>query len=185
MASTNTKRFWINLVLLTAIGGLVFFVINHKEESGELYKTLYDKSIGDNAKEIIIHAEGKDDIVIQHNEKENIWMVVKPAKFIADKEKIRHLFTLLSENAETSYDINTDLKGKSLAHYGLDEERLSISFNGVKLIFGKFNDITNQRFILKGNRMYLISETIASLLSAGAEGFKSKPKPALTTKPKS
>ncbi len=75
-----------------------------REESTEgLHKTLYDKSIGDDAKELIIHSEDHDDVVIQL--KDDVWKVIKPSSFVADKERIRHIFTLLSESAEISYDI--------------------------------------------------------------------------------
>ena len=102
--------------------------------------------------------------------------MVKPNSFVADKERIRHLFTLLSESAEVSYDI----KGKDLANYGLDKDKLSISFNGVKMIFGKLNEISHKRYILKGDRMYLISETISGLMMLGEEGFKPQEKPILS-----
>jgi hypothetical protein len=177
MASSNKKRLFLNLLLLLVVAGLIAFVVTREEDSGEKFKTLYDKSIGDDAKELVIHAEGKDDIVIKlENE---IWKVVKPSEFVADKEKIRHLFTLLSENAESSYDI----KDKDLASYGLDKDNLSISFNGVKMIFGKLNTVTEKRFILKGGRMYLISETISGLMLLGEEGFKPQDKPELTPVP--
>ncbi len=177
MQSSTKKRLLLNLLLLIVVAGIIGFIVNRDADIGETYSTLYDKSIGDDAKELIIHAEGKDDIVIQlENE---IWRVVKPSEFVADKEKIRHLFTLLSENAESSYDI----KDKDLASYGLDKDNLSISFNGVKMIFGKLNTVTEKRFILKGDRMYLISETISGLMLQGEEGFKLQNKPELTPVP--
>ena len=177
MTSSNKKRLLLNLVLLVVVVGLIAFIVLRKEDSGETYKTLYDTSIGDNAKELVIHSEGRDDIVIQLEN--DVWKVVKPSTFVADKDKVRHLFTLLSENAESSYDI----KDKDLASYGLDKDKLSISFNGVKMIFGKLNEITEKRFILKGDRMYLISETISGLMMMGEEGLKPQSKPVLTPAP--
>ena len=173
MASSNTKRLLLNLVLLAVVGALIAFVVLRKEGTGDLYKTLYDDSIGNDATELIIHAEGHEDVVIQRDG--IVWNVIKPSSFVADKEKVRQLFTLLSENAESSYDI----KDKDLASYGLDKDNLSVSFNGVKMIFGKFNEVTQQRFILKGDRMYLVSETVSGLMMMGEEGFKPKEKPKL------
>lgn len=173
MTSSNKKRLLLNLLLLVVVVGLIIFIVLRKEDSGETYKTLYDTSIGDNAKELVIHSEGRDDLVMQLEN--DVWKVVKPSTFVADKDKVRHLFTLLSENAESSYDI----KDKDLANYGLDKDKLSISFNGVKMIFGKLNEITEKRFILKGDRMYLISETISGLMMMGEEGFKPQAKPEL------
>ena len=96
--------------------------------------------------------------------------MVQPEEFIVDKEQVQHLFTILSENAETSYD----LEGKDLAKYGLDEDRLSISFNQVKLVFGEYNNVSQKRYIRKADKMYLVSETVTGLLQAGVDAFKMK-----------
>ena len=173
MSSPNKKRLIQNLSLLLVVAGLAFFITTRKED-GDLHQTLYDKSIGDNAKEVIIHAEGREDVVLQN--KETIWSVVKPTTFLADKAKVHHLFTLLSENADNQYDA----KDKDLAAYGLDKDRLSVSFNGVKIIFGKLNEVTQKRFLLKGDRIYLVEETVSGLLEMGADAFKPVPKPTFT-----
>ncbi len=173
MTNSNKKRLLLNVVLLIVVAGLISFIVSRDEDKGEQYQTLYDKSIGDDAKELIIHVEGKDDVIIRR--KDEIWTVVKPSSFIADKDKVRQLFTLLSENAESNYVI----QGKDLASYGLEKDRLSLSFNGVKMIFGKLNEVTGKRFILKGEKMYLISETISGLMKMGEDGFKQQEKPKL------
>ena len=163
---TNKKRLIQNLLLLLIIGGLVFFISTREENKGKQYQTLYDNSFGDEVTEITIHQEGRDDVVIQNKGK--TWSVVKPTEFTADIEKVQLLFTLLSENAESSYDI----KGKDLASYGLDKDRLSIRFNTTKLVFGNYNQVTQQRYILKGEIMYLVAETISPIMRLGADGFK-------------
>jgi hypothetical protein len=178
MTGLSKKRLLLNLTLLIIVAGLISFIVTREADEGESYATLYDKSIGDDAKEIIIHVEGKDDVLIELEDE--IWSVVKPSKFVADKDKIRHLFTLLSENAERNYPS----EGKDLASYGLDKDRLSISFNGVKMLFGKLNEITEKRFILKADRIYLISETISGLMMMGEEGFRPQEKPKLIPVPK-
>jgi len=177
MKSSSKKRLLLNIGLLVIVAGLIGFIVSRDADETESYKTLYDDSIGDNAKELVIHVKGKDDLIIQL--RDDIWYVVKPSNFKADKDKVRHLFTLLSENAESNYGI----EGKDLASYGLDTEDLSISFNGVKMIFGKRNIVTGKRYILKGERMYLISETISGLMMLGEEGFRYQEKPELIPVP--
>ena len=178
MANPNKKRLLINLALLLVVAGLIFFVSSRQPDKGELHKTLYDKSIGDDAKELVIHSEGREDVVIRLEDE--VWYVTQPNRFKADKERVRHLFTLLSESAEVNYDI----KGKDLSSYGLDKDRLSISFNGVKMIFGNFNTVSEKRYILKGDKMYLISETISGILEMGEEALRPQEKPVLKPKPK-
>lgn len=164
----NKKRLIQNLLLLILVAGLVFFITTREEPKEELHKTLYDKSFGDEVTKITLHVKGNEDIVLQSEGK--IWKVTQPEAFTADTEKVRLLFTLLSENADSSYSI----EGRDLAQYGLDADNLSIQFNQVKLIFGKYNDVTQQRYVLKGDHMYLISETISGVMKSGADAFKPK-----------
>lgn len=166
MTNTAKKRLLINGLMLLLVVGLAVFIASREPNTEKQYKTLYDKAIGENAKEIIIHVEGREDVVLQNKDKS--WQVIKPSQFKADSAKVRHLFTLLSENAESNYPI----AGKDLAEYGLDKERLSVSFNGIKYIFGKLNTVTMQRFIRKGDTLYLISETVSGLMEMGEESFK-------------
>jgi len=148
------------------VAALAAFIIMREDDTKVMYSTLYDKSIGDEAAEIVIHVEGAEDVVLKNIEEQ--WKVTKPEQFDADKEKVRHLFTLLSENADTSYDI----AGKNLSDFGLDKDKLSVSFNGVKLVFGDYNEVSHKRYVLKGDKMYLISETVSGLLESGADSFK-------------
>lgn len=182
MLSPNKKRLIQNLFLIAVIAVLGYFLWAQKEanknDTSHLSSTLYDKSIGDEATEILIHVEGRDDILLKNID--DVWTVVQPEEFIADKDQVRHLFTILSENAETSYG----LEGKDLAQYGLDEDRLSISFNDVKLVFGEYNPVSQKRFIRKADKMYLVSETITGLLQTGVDAFRMKEAKTETT-PKS
>lgn len=168
----NKKRLLQNITLFLIVAGLATFIATRVDKNDgrgdEVFATLYDKSIGDEATEIIIHTQGKDDIVLQNQN--NVWMITKPFEAQADPQKVQQLFTLLAENAETSYSI----EGKNLARYGVDKDTLSISFNGVKMLFGKYNDITQQRYILKGDRMYLITEAISPTMKSGADAFRLK-----------
>ncbi len=166
MPSPTCKRLIQNLILLSIVAALAAFIMMRDDDTKKLYSTLYDKSIGDEATEIVIHADGAENVVLKNIEGQ--WKVTKPAQFDADKEKVRHLFTLLSENADTSYDI----ADKNLADFGLDKDKLSVSFNGVKLVFGDYNEVSQKRYVLKGDKMYLISETVSGLLESGADSFK-------------
>ncbi len=174
MLSQNRKRLIQNLALLAIVVGLMVFLWVQKNadlaDGSRFASTLYDKSIGDEATEILIQVEGREDLLLKN--RDNVWSVVQPEEFIADKEQVQHLFTILSENADTSYT----LEDKDLTQYGLDEDRISISFNKVKLVFGEYNPVTQKRYIRKADKMYLVSETISGLLQTGVDAFKIKSK---------
>ena len=172
MSSPNKKRLIQNITLISIIAAIAIFLWTQqqtsKDDKSNLASTLYDESIGDEATEILIHVKDREDILLKNLDE--VWTVVKPEKFVADKEQVQSLFTILSENAENSYAI----EGKDLAKYGLDEERLSLSFNQVKLVFGEYNPVTQKRYIRKANKMYLVSESVSGLLQAGVDAFKIK-----------
>lgn len=172
MANPNKKRLIQNLVLIAVIAAIGYFLWAQKEadknDTSHLASTLYDKSIGDEATEILIHVQGRADILLKNID--DVWTVVKPEEFVADKDQVRLLFTILSENADTSFD----LEGKDLVQYGLDEDRISLSFNNVKLVFGEYNSVSQKRYIRKADKMYLVSETVTGLLQTGLDAFRIK-----------
>lgn len=179
MPNQNKKRLIQNITLITivvALGSFLWVQKLDKHGSNHLVPVLYDKSIGDEVTEVLIHVKGRSDILLK--DIDDVWTVVQPEKFVADTEQVQHLFTILSEDASSSYD----LKDKDLVQYGLDEDRLSIRFNTVKLIFGEYNSVSQKRFIRKADKMYLVSETVTGLLQAGLDTFRIKNSPSTTDK---
>ncbi len=172
---STTKRLLINLLLLLLVAGLIWFVATRQPEGRKLAESLYDKSMGDNVTRVLIHVEGHDDILIENTAGENQddhWMITRPIQAEADEDKVQLLFTLLTDPVSASYDA----AGKDLSQFGLDKQKMSISFNGVKLLMGNLNPVGQTRYILKGNKIYLIAETASALMQAGLDEFKLKNK---------
>ena len=169
MANTNKKRIIQNTFLIAILACLIFFIwVKKPSTENHASTTLYDKSIGDTVSEIKIQVKGRDEILLKSDKNE--WKVVQPIQLKADKEQVQLLFTLLSENAETRYAA----AGKDLSKFGLAEELISVSFNQTKFVFGDYNTVSQKRYILKGDTIYLVSETVSGLLQTGIEAFKSK-----------
>ena len=169
--SSSGKRLFLNLLLLLLAGGLIWFVATRPPETRKMSDRLYDASMGDNITKVLIQVQGHPDILIENTAKAgeaDNWMIIQPFQASADEDKVRLLFTLLTDPVSASYDA----KGKNLAPFGLDPEQMSISFNGVKLILGNLNQVSQTRYILKGNKIYLIAESVSALLQSGPETFK-------------
>lgn len=176
--TANKKRLLINLFLFMIVGGLLWFVLTQEPKRGDAPKTLFDQSMGDDITKVVINVKDQDELHLENStgkieqegkqQSKPQWMITKPIKAQADKDKVRLLFTLLTDPVTSSYDV----KGKDLANFGLDKDDLSISFNGVKLILGKMNPISHNRYVLKGDKIYLINETVSGLLMQGVDGFK-------------
>ncbi len=173
--TSNARRLLLNLVLLAMLAGLVWFVATREPQKTESSIRLYDEAMGDDITRVLIHLKGRDDILIENlpdkMDGKRSWVISKPVRAKADKDKVRLLFTLLTDPAAASYEAS----GRDLKQYGLDQETMSISFNGVKLLLGKFNPVTQTRYVLKGDKIYLIAETVTPLIQAGLDEFKQAP----------
>lgn len=168
--TVNSKRLFLNVFLLFIVAVLVWFVLTGKQEQADTPETLYDESMGDDVTQVVVHVAGQDDLHLENVGKEGDrqWKITRPIQQDADKSKVRVLFTLLTDPVTSSYDA-TD---KDLAKYGLDKENLSVSFNGVKLVLGDLNQVSQTRYVLKGSKIYLIAETVSGLMEMGVDGFK-------------
>ena len=134
--------------------------------------SLYDNSMGNEIHSIIIQypkVENKQSIMaeIQLEKTNGQWMMIKPINTPIDERKIKHLTTLLSDPIGASYPISN----KDLSRFGLGVKQVNISFNGVKIQLGSLNPISHQRYVLKGERIYLVAETVYGLLIGGATSF--------------
>ena len=170
MGSTG-KRLLINLLLLLLAGGLIWFVATRKPETQEMGDRLYDATMGENITKVFIHVQGHPDILIENTAKEgepDNWMITQPLQAAADEDKVQLLFTLLTDPVSASYDA----ADKDLVKFGLDQEKMSISFNGVKLLLGDLNQVSQTRYILKGDKIYLIAESASALMQSGLQEFK-------------
>lgn len=168
--TVNSKRLFLNAFLLFVVVMLTWFVLTRNQEQADSPETLYDESMGDDVTQVVIHVAGHDDLYLENRGEEGNrqWKITRPIQQDADKSKVRVLFTLLTDPVSSSYDA-ADM---DLAKYGLDKENLSVSFNGVKLVLGDLNQVSQTRYVLKGDRIYLIAETVSGLIEMGVDGFK-------------
>ncbi|MCK5813079.1 MAG: DUF4340 domain-containing protein [Cocleimonas sp.] len=165
------KRLVLNGFLLLIILGLLWFITQQSSKREEI-DSLYDSAMGNEIHSIIIHYEKRENkqtipAGIELKKIAGQWMMTKPTKISIDQRKIKHLLTLLSDSVEASYPID----GNDLSRFGLETERVSIRFNGVKIQFGSLNPISHQRYLQKGKRIYLVAETVYGLLIGGVSGF--------------
>ncbi len=173
MGSTS-KRLFLNLLLLFVAAGLIWFVATREPEKRELGDRLYDEAMGNNITRVLIHVQGHPDMLIENTAKAgepDHWMITQPVRAAANKDKVQLLFTLLTDPVSASYDAT----GKDLGQFGLDQETMSIRFNGVKLLLGKLNPVSQTRYILKGDKIYLIAESVSALMRAGPDEFRMQP----------
>lgn len=165
------RRLVLNGFLLLLVLGLVWF-ITQQSNKRVMPDSLYDNAMGKEIHSIVIHyptLENKQSIIvkIELEKTSDQWVMINPINTAIDERKIKHLTTLLSDPISASYPI----KDNNLSRFGLTDEEVSIHFNGIKMQLGSLNPISHQRYILKGDRIYLVAETVYGLLIGGVSGF--------------
>lgn len=162
MASLSMRRLGLNLVLLLMVlglAGLVWWQLQQQEQQAqsarllpltfaEVNSILVERNLEGVASKLELKREGEQ------------WYLAQPVVAEANAIKLRQLVTLLDEKVEASYN----RANKDLNTYGLASRELSVSFNGHQLVFGNTNPVSNHRYILNGEQIQLVNETVYSLL---------------------
>lgn len=162
MASLSMRRLGLNLVLLLMVlglAGLVWWQLQQQEQQAqsarllpltfaEVNSILVERNLEGVASKLELKREGEQ------------WYLAQPVVAEANAIKLRQLVTLLDEKVEASYN----RANKDLNTYGLASRELSVSFNGHQLVFGDTNPVSNHRYILNGEQIQLVNETVYSLL---------------------
>lgn len=162
MASLSMRRLDLNLVLLLMVlglAGLVWWQLQQQEQQAqsarllpltfaEVNSILVERNLEGVASKLELKREGEQ------------WYLAQPVVAEANAIKLRQLVTLLDEKVEASYN----RANKDLNTYGLASRELSVSFNGHQLVFGDTNPVSNHRYILNGEQIQLVNETVYSLL---------------------
>ncbi|HIO93258.1 MAG TPA: DUF4340 domain-containing protein [Leucothrix mucor] len=167
------KRWLLNALLLLLVLGLSWFIVQRLNPPRETLESLYDEAMGDEIVSIHIYRQDPESNIASTLELKKIsgkWMMTSPLQAELDGRKVQHLTTLLTDTVDASYTI----KGKDLSIFGLETERVSIAFNGVKIQFGSLNPVTHKRYLRKGQTIYIVSETIYGLLLNNAGSFLQK-----------
>lgn len=163
------KRLGLNGLLLCSVLGSFWF-INQPSTQDPMVASLYDEAMGSEIHSIRIYHQQiinqtAHSTRIEIKKSADKWQITKPIKADVDTQKIQHLLTLLSDPISAHYP----LKGKDLSLFGLDKERVSVSFNRIKIQFGSLNPITHKRYLRKGETIYIVSETVYGLLVGGVD----------------
>lgn len=162
MASLSMRRLGLNFVLLLMVlglAGLVWWQLQQQEQQAqsarllpltfaEVNSILVERNLDGVASKLELKREGEQ------------WYLAQPVVAEANAIKLRQLVTLLDEKVEASYN----RANKDLNTYGLASRELSVSFNGHQLVFGDTNPVSNHRYILNGEQIQLVNETVYSLL---------------------
>ena len=161
--SVSMRRFGLNLVLLLIVlglAGLVWWQLQQREQHAQSTRLLPVTLAELNSIRLERQdEEGVSQLALKRDGEQ--WYLTQPVLAEANPIKVRQLATLLDEKVEASYPRTN----KDLTRYGLEPRQRMISFNGNELVLGDMNPVSNYRYILNGEHIQLVNETIYSLLT--------------------
>lgn len=157
MSGLQSRRLWLNLLMLllvVGLSGLAWWLVNKPQHGEEL---LYSES-PDAIKLITLErpSELEEARKIRFELQEGYWWMVAPRKIMANGVRLRQLFTFLNEEVVASYDA----AGKDLKQYGLSPGKVTLRFNEQQYVLGINNAVSNNRYVLHKNKIKLVSEAI-------------------------
>jgi hypothetical protein len=163
MTSLSMRRLGLNLVLLLVVlglAGLVGWQLQEREQQVQNARLL-PLTLADLNSIVLERQNEEGTSTLELKREGEQWSLVQPVLAEANPIKVRQLATVLDEKVEASYP-RTD---KDLTRYGLEPRQLMVSFNSRQLVFGNTNPVSNNRYILNGEQIQLVNETIYNLLT--------------------
>jgi len=153
-----------NLILIVVVG-LLYWLNAHEAEDGKTTTTLSQvstKSI-DN---IIISQSKRDDIILA--KQGEVWQLTHPIQTHANPTRINLLLSLLSSH---TYRQQTVSEQQNLEQFGFNNNSTRLQLADQLFVFGGVEPISQQRYLLHNDIIYLIEDTISPLLNTSASSF--------------
>ncbi|HET7570403.1 MAG TPA: DUF4340 domain-containing protein [Gammaproteobacteria bacterium] len=161
-------RWWLNiglLVVLVALGLLIWFKPGAESKKPKTTITT------------LVPASIKTIRIAQPNQKTAVfkrqgghWQMLKPIAAPADGALIKNWLASVDEASTRSYPI----KGLDLKQFGLKPPKLTLTLNDQKLEFGSSDPLDHQRYIRRGDTVYLANDMLFYQLQGDPLSFVSK-----------
>ena len=155
----------LNLALMLLIlVGVVYWQHNHRQKqqpNNILAPYFNDKEI----KRIQIQIDG-DDYELQQL-KYKRWFYTRPFKIKAIDSRVERLLALPYIPFSSQFSADK----ANLTELGLKPEKISMSLNNSRFVFGNIESISGKRYILFNQQIYLMPDIIQPLLQARMQGM--------------
>ncbi|HET7306749.1 MAG TPA: DUF4340 domain-containing protein [Gammaproteobacteria bacterium] len=161
-------RWWLNiglLVVLVALGLVIWYQPGTKNKKPKTkITTLAPASI----KTIRITQPNQKAAVFKLEDGQ--WQMLKPIAAPADSALIKNWLASVDETSTRSYPV----EGLDLKQFGLKPPKLTLTLNNQKLEFGSSDPLDHQRYIRRGDTVYLANDMLFYQLQGDPLSFVSK-----------
>jgi hypothetical protein len=114
---------------------------------------------------ISISKPGYETIVLEKSGPQ--WHIVAPITAPANATRIDNILAVIGAESEAQYPRS----GADLAQLQLDKPRFQLSLNGLELLFGDTQPLSQNRYVLSGDTVHLINDRYSYLLQGVAADF--------------
>ncbi len=157
------SRYLINFVLLFLV--LVLFWFLNKPSPTSRQNTVSEITQNE-ITNIVISRSGLDTITLQKHD--TGWQLISPLQAPANNTRIKLLLSLLTTPI---YAQLNQVDSAKLIQLGFNDASTIVQFNDYIFQFGTTEPISQHRYILHNNSVYLIDDNVAPLLKANAASF--------------
>lgn len=161
------QRLTLNLALLALFSVLVAVVVFEQAEVVEPSKPKLS-TIDAKAVATISIARPKHETVVLTKEATR-WQLQRPLSAPADESRVQALLGLLDDESQESFPA----KDHDLKRFGLAEPAVVVQFDDRRFAFGETNPLSAQRYVLYGDSVHLVFDSIYDQLQGEAASFAS------------
>ena len=158
------SSYLINLGLIILLVGL-YWSNNHSDapSSPDTKLTHLDS---ETVEHIIISQANRAEITLDKTAGQ--WQLTAPLTAHANPTRINLLLSLLTINTGRQQAIT---KGQDLSPFGLTKDSVSLTLGQQHFLFGNIEPISQHRYVLHNDTLYLLEDTISPLLNTNASSF--------------
>ena len=158
------SSYLINLGLIILLVGLYWS--NNHSDSPSSPDTKLTHLDSETVEHIIISQANRAEITLDKTAGQ--WQLTAPLTAHANPTRINLLLSLLTINTGRQQAIT---KGQDLSPFGLTKDSVSLTLGQQHFLFGNIEPISQHRYVLHNDTLYLLEDTISPLLNTNASSF--------------
>jgi Domain of unknown function (DUF4340) len=148
-------RWLVNLLLLLVVAGVALFIYKRpapQAVSTEVSYEISDLKLGA-VQKLVVEPTAKAGVTF---EKINgYWMITKPYSARADQMLVQRVLSLVAAKSKEKFPAD------DLAKFGLDAPRLKVKLDEHEFLFGTYNPVSEEQYVLFNNAVYLLPTSYA------------------------
>lgn len=142
-------RWLVNLLLLVLIAGVASFIYLRPKTETKVKQT-YEVSTLRLADFSRVSVEQPTKAAVVFEKIDGYWYIVQPYKARADQRLVSRMLSIVAAHS------NEKFPATDLARFGLDKPRMKLKLGEAEFLFGTFNPVTEEQYVVYKDSVYLL-----------------------------